>query len=209
MSSQRQAWDEHYSRPDPLWKGLPTALNDIPAGRVLELGCGNGKTAQALVRLTPQVVGLDFSRSGLLACRAAVPSPNLNLVEGDLRSLPFADRSFDHVVAIHVLGHLLQKDRGTAMHEISRVLVPGGGLSLRAFSRKDMRSGQGREVEPGTFVRGNGIPTHFFVRQELEALTMDLVPLSLEERIIEKRYHGLLHHRAEWEGSFQLADSER
>ena len=45
-----------------------------------------------------------------------------------------------------------------------RVLRPGGEVRFKAFSRADMRFGKGEEVEPGTFIRGAGVLTHYFSR---------------------------------------------
>ena len=203
MGSQRLSWDEHYSRPHPLWKGPVTGTLPKVSGRVLELGCGNGKTAGALVATAEMVVGADFSRPGLVSCQRSLMSPRLHLVEGDVRRLPFADHSFDHVVAFHVLGHLLKDERGDAMAEIRRVLVPGGYLAFRSFSHRDMRAGVGEEVEAGTYVRGNGIPTHYFSREDINDLTRGLIELSLQEIAQKKRYHGSDHIRAVWDGRYQ------
>ena len=172
-------------------------------GRVLELGCGNGKTAAVLVRTADEVVALDFSPKGLEACRNAVVSPKLELVRGDLRFLPFAQASMDHIVASHVLGHLLEGERVEAMREIVRVLSPGGTLVLRAFSVRDMRCGQGRAIENNTFQRGTGIRNHFFDRDEIRALTFGLEEISLEEVTSVKRYNGEERTRAEWVGLYR------
>lgn len=204
-NEQRASWDREYSSPHPVWKGPPVELGMELGGRVLELGCGNGKTASVLVRTAAGVVALDFSRKGLEACRNAVTSSNLEVVRGDLRSLPFADRSFDGVVASHVLGHLLEAEREEAVGEILRVLAPGGALVLRVFSVRDMRCGQGREVEKGTFQRGTGIRNHFFDGEEMLSLTSRLQEVSLEESISRKRYGGEEHVRAEWVGIYRAA----
>lgn len=207
---QRASWDREYSAPHPMWKGPPHEDPGLELeGKVLELGCGNGKTASVLVRKAAAVVALDFSMNGLAACRSAVRSPKLELVRGDLLSLPLADRSFDNVVASHVLGHLLEDERSEAMREIVRVLVPGGTLTLRAFSVRDMRCGQGREIEAGTFQRGTGIRNHFFERDELLDLASDLEEISLEEITSRKRYSGMEMIRAEWSGAFRSMGANR
>ena len=180
-------------------------LAELPlaGARVLELGCGNGKTAASLVRDASLVAALDFSRKGLEACRATVRSPKLDVVLGDVCCLPLADRSFDHVVASHVLGHLLEDERTEALKEIARVLVPGGTLLLRAFSVRDMRFGQGQEVEGNTFQRGTGIRNHFFEGDEIRRMTSGFEEIALEEIISRKRYDGAEKTRAEWAGTFR------
>lgn len=203
-STQRGSWDREYSKPDPLWKG--PSRDDLPllkGKRVLELGCGNGKTAAALVRSTEEIVAVDFSRRGLEACRRTLTAPNLLLVEADVRNLPFADASFDQVVAFHVLGHLSKEERRAAVDEVRRVLRPGGGLLVRAFSVNDMRCGSGARTEPGTYVKGTGILCHYFDAAELEDLFRDFRRDALEEVRSEKRYDGADRLRAEWVGAYQ------
>ncbi len=203
-STQRGSWDQEYSKPDPLWKG--PSRDDLPplkGMRVLELGCGNGKTAAALVRSAEEIVAVDFSRRGLEACRRTLTAPNLLLVEADVRNLPFADASFDQVVAFHVLGHLLKEERRAAADEVRRVLRPGGGLLVRVFSVNDMRCGSGTRIEQGTFVKGTGIPCHYFDAAELDDLFRELRKDALDEVRSEKRYDGADRLRAEWAGAYQ------
>lgn len=201
---QRAYWDREYSGPHPKWKGPP---RDGPSldlgGRVLELGCGNGKTAAALAQRGAEVVAVDFSVSGLRACRRSIGDERLDVVLADVRLLPFSDRAFDAVVASHVLGHLLQDGREEAMREARRVLRPGGTLAFRAFSVRDMRFGQGVEEEEGTYRRGTGIRTHFFDQEEVRSLASGLEELSLAEIVSRKRYGGVERTRAEWSGTFR------
>jgi len=166
---------------------------------VLELGCGNGKTLAALAR-SAETVGLDIARNALRAC-----SPGPALVQGDATRLPFADRSFDAVVAFHVLGHLAERERTEAVSEALRVLRPGGRLVVREFSVRDMRCGRGAEVEPMTFLRGTGIATHYFTAAELRALLGELEEEVLREEVTAKRY-GPGTQRAELVGAFRRRD---
>ncbi|MBI0584008.1 MAG: class I SAM-dependent methyltransferase [Methanomassiliicoccus sp.] len=203
MIPDRDHWEREYSKPDPVWKGPPADLPLLEGGRVLELGCGGGKTAAGLVKVAGEVVGIDHSRKGLHACTRSASSPRLELVEGDVRCLPFSGRSFDHVVAYHVLGHLLEDDRRRAIAEIDRVLRPGGSIHVRTFSARDMRAGEGEEVEPGTFLRGNGIRTHYFTDEEMVSLFPSRVAARLDEVVVRKRYHGRDMLRAEWNATYE------
>jgi len=107
------------------------------------------------------------------------------------------------VVAFHVLGHLLEEERREAAQEMARVIAPWGTLALKVFSARDMRFGQGEEVETGTFLRGTGIMTHFFEQEEIRELFAGLEVLSLAETSAIKRYGGMERTRAEWTGAFK------
>lgn len=84
--------------------------------RVLEVGCGNG---EYLARIDS--VGLDLSLGMLASARQRNAGP---LVCADAERIPFADRSFDVLLAPHMLYHVA--DRTAAVHELRRVLVDGG-----------------------------------------------------------------------------------
>ena len=93
----------------------------LPGARVLDLGCGTGFT---LTRLPESVrsVGLDYSPAALAFARRRASSSAL--VRGSAYALPFADASFDAVLALDVLEHL--DDDLAAARELRRVLAPGG-----------------------------------------------------------------------------------
>ncbi|MGB3943701.1 MAG: class I SAM-dependent methyltransferase, partial [Methanothrix sp.] len=60
------AWDRQYREKGRIWRGAPAKLPDLPEGsRVLELGCGNGKTLAAMLRRSWRVAALDISTLAL------------------------------------------------------------------------------------------------------------------------------------------------
>jgi SAM-dependent methyltransferase len=120
----------------------------------------------------------------------------------DASCLPLQDGSFDAVFAFHVTGHLLAKGRSALASEAARVLAPGGRLFFRDFSKQDMRAGQGEEVEPGSFLRGGGILTHYFRESEVGELFCDLLPSSIGTHCWKLRVKGETHVRAEVEAVF-------
>jgi len=85
----------------------------VPAGRVLDLACGDGP----LLRLLPDAVGVDFS-AGELAL-----APAGRVVQARAQTLPFADRSFD--AATCHLAFMLFDDIERVVAELARVLRPG------------------------------------------------------------------------------------
>ena len=84
--------------------------------------------------------------------------------------LPFRSESFDSVTMVHFIDHLLAADRERAAKEIDRVLRPGGAIFGRFFSVDDIRRGKGKQIEPNTYLRGNGITVHYFIGEEIIGL---------------------------------------
>ena len=61
---------------------------------------------------------------------------------------------------------------------------------MREFDAEDMRAGQGDEVEPGTFQRGQGILTHYFTEREVEQLFSGLKPVVVGTHSWNLRIRG-------------------
>lgn len=99
------------------------ALEHAQHGTVLEVGAGDGTFARLVRdRLSIDEVVVDLSPSMVALARAA----GIDARVADAQALPFADDSFDAVVANWMLYHLPDLDRG--LGEIVRVLRPGGSL---------------------------------------------------------------------------------
>ena len=172
MEKNAESWENDYSRRGRIWGGAVHDLPDIlPGHAVLELGCGNGKTFSALLNRGCTVTGIDFSKSAAIMCsRNNRAFPGSHVVIADAGILPFAASSFDEIIACHIVGHLDKRGRGSLVRESFRVLKPGGSLYFSGFSTEDFRAGNGIEQEPGTFVRKNGISTHYFTETEVRDL---------------------------------------
>lgn len=105
--------------------------NQKPASgiRVVELGCGPGLYSRKLAQRFPQiaVTGVDRSERQLSWARARTSSgaiPNCSFERVNILSLPFAEASFDALVASRIFTIL--PDRQRAVGEMFRVLKTGG-----------------------------------------------------------------------------------
>jgi SAM-dependent methyltransferase len=132
------AWREHadafvaWAREpghDSYWRfhrDLFLELLPGPGRRTLDLGCGEGRLSRDLKRLGHAVVGVDLSPGMVAAAREADPEIDVRLA--DAAELPFADGSFDCVVAFMSLQDVDPFER--AIEEAARVLEPGGRFCL-------------------------------------------------------------------------------
>ena len=113
-------------------------LDVRPGDRVLDLGCGFGRHAFEAARRGAAVVALDAGPDEVAQVRAtlgamvdvgelAADHP-ATAVQGNALSLPFADGTFDRVIASEVLEHI--PDDTAAIRELARVLRPGGTMAV-------------------------------------------------------------------------------
>ncbi|HIK33296.1 MAG TPA: methyltransferase domain-containing protein [Oscillatoriales cyanobacterium M59_W2019_021] len=104
--------------------------------RLLDCGCGFGGTIASLNDRfsNMELVGLNIDGRQLDRAREQVQPCNGNTIEfvqGDACQLPFADNSFDVVLAVECIFHFPSRDR--FFQEARRVLKPGGKLTLCDF----------------------------------------------------------------------------
>lgn len=95
-----------------------------PAGRTLEVGCGEGRVARDLTERGHGVTALDSAAGLVRHARDADPAAAY-LVAGGAQ-LPIRDRSFDIVVAYNALQ--VVDDMRATVRECARVLRRGGHL---------------------------------------------------------------------------------
>ena len=101
-----------------------SALNRLPTGAVLDVGCGRGDLGAALVRRGWRVTGIDPSDQ---AC-AVARTRGMETRVATLESAMLADESFDVVVMSHSLEHVAEPRADLA--RVRRLLRPGGLLLI-------------------------------------------------------------------------------
>jgi ubiquinone/menaquinone biosynthesis C-methylase UbiE len=110
---------------------VPIDLHDYADKSVLDVGCGMGAGLNFLARVVDarSMVGLDLSPKAIERANASLSRrSNLRYVEGDAERIPFDDNSFDVVVNIESAHNY--PDLGKFLDEVTRVLKPGGYLTL-------------------------------------------------------------------------------
>jgi ubiquinone/menaquinone biosynthesis C-methylase UbiE len=171
-----EGWDEYAPFYD--WENAQTVgrrdvafwtrVASAAKGPVLELGCGTGRIAMPVAKAGATVVGIDRSAPMLDRARKRVKrarvGPRVQLVRGDIRHLPFPDRTFPLVMAPYgILQSLLaERDLTRTLEAVARVLTRKGtfGLELVAdlpawseySKRVSLRGKRGPSGKPITLV---------------------------------------------------------
>ncbi|HLT37487.1 MAG TPA: class I SAM-dependent methyltransferase, partial [Enhygromyxa sp.] len=121
-------FEDKYASQNPIARRLVAGFLDAvtelyaladPAGKkVLEVGCGEGKLASALIRRGPTPARYLATDVSLDAITTEL-DPRIETATASIYELPFASASFDVVVCCEVHEHLDEPARGLA--EIARV----------------------------------------------------------------------------------------
>jgi SAM-dependent methyltransferase len=109
----------------------------VTRGRMLEIGCGAGRTAVAFARVFEEVEGVDISPRMIDAAREQGLPENVHLRATDGESLDaFEDASFDFVFSQHVFQHIASESVvARYLSEIGRVLKPDAAALLQFDTR--------------------------------------------------------------------------
>ena len=102
------------------------------ADRVIDLGCGSGRSILWNAGSGARFIGVDVSPYFAQESRAQA-----DLTLADLRQLPFADGTFTKGYALDVLEHLSPAALDAMLAEAARVIAPGGGLFVYSHVRKN------------------------------------------------------------------------
>jgi ubiquinone/menaquinone biosynthesis C-methylase UbiE len=98
---------------------------------ILDIGCGTGLLLQRAGRRFPsaELTGIDAAEEMILVAQLSIPAgAPVRFMQGFAEQLPFPAASFDLVLSTISFHHWTDQVRG--LHEVQRVLLPGGVLAL-------------------------------------------------------------------------------
>ncbi len=121
------------------WHRYQAAAAQLAGRDVLDVGSGEGYGAAVLARTARSVAAVDVDAPSIERARGRYPDDSLKFFAASAAALPFADASFDAVVAFELLEHLPRSDHAAALSEWKRVLRPGGVVLVSTPDRERMR----------------------------------------------------------------------
>jgi len=124
----------------------------LAAGRVLEVGCGEGYGTAVLAETAATVLGIDYDATTI--AHAAATYPQAHFVRANLAALPVPSATFDLVATLQVIEHVWNHPE--FLGECRRALRPGGRLLVTTPNRL-------------TFTPGSDVPVNPFHTKEFTA----------------------------------------
>lgn len=148
-----RAWNERYAAAELVWSETPNIFvaevaGVLPAGRALDLACGEGRNAIWLARRGWTVTGVDFSDTAIGKARhlAEKARATVNWMCEDVIDWEPAD-SFDLVVICYL--HLPHEGMSHVLGHACRALAENGSLLVVGHARANLASGIGGPQDPG------------------------------------------------------------
>ena len=136
---EHEGWERVADKYDSVWASstrqfippLLDAANIAKEMSILDVGCGPGYVSAAAAERGAKPIGLDFSAEMIAIAKKMFP--RIEFRRGDAQNLPFANASFDRVVANFALLHLADPERACA--EAARVLKSGGRFGFTTWAK--------------------------------------------------------------------------
>ena len=143
-------WDERYGQRQQ-WSSGPNALveslvRELPPGRAVDLGAGEGRHALWLAALGWQVTAVDFSGVGLARGRAQPGADRVRWFRGDVRVWGGPDDPLDLVLVAYL--HLPEAEITDLLRRSVRWLRPGGRLLVLGHDVDNIAHGVGGPQNP-------------------------------------------------------------
>lgn len=176
----QNVWNDFYKErgrfyilPHPSFGKVITTFRTNQLKKVLDLGCGSGRHSLRLAREGFDVTGIDFSQEAIDLSKRWAASENLSIdfrVHDFREQLPFADDSFDAVVAIDSITYDTKKTVRSALLDVKRILRKNGMVFLTLPTRAD-----------------NPLVSHLLFEKE-EAIEMVSDTFQLVETFMDNQY---------------------
>ncbi len=110
------------------------ALSIDAHDRVIDIGCGHGRSLGVLAARAPNgyIAGVDpselMTEIAVRRNRKSVKAGRVDITIAGVDAIPYADEAFDKALCVHVI--YFWEDIDATLREIARVLKPGGRLAL-------------------------------------------------------------------------------
>jgi SAM-dependent methyltransferase len=134
-----------------------------PPGPVLEAGCGSGRFVKYLHDRGFDCRGIEFNAETVRNIR--VKWPQLQIVQGDVLEMPYAEATFAGVLAIGLIEHF-EDGPERVLAEIRRVLKPGGSALITVPCLNGLRRLKGPLCGITHMVRVNPLVRQMFNKKK-------------------------------------------
>jgi len=157
LESEAAEWDERYAGADRIWSGEPNGalvheVADLPPGRALDVGCGEGADAVWLASKGWSVTALDVSEVAIDRGRLQAKGAGVDItwIRGGLLDTKLPSAGFDLVSVQYPA--LRRTPDSDAEHALIDAVAPGGTLLVVHHDMSDPTHALERGLDPNDWV---------------------------------------------------------
>ncbi len=176
-------WNERYAGEDYAYGKSPNAyfksvIDDLPPGKMLMPGAGEGRDAVYAAQLGWQVDAFDFSAAGQAKALKLATDANVSINFQVLNVADFAppQQVYDFVALIFF--HLPSVLRRPFHQKVAQTLRPGGYVLLEAFSPEQLPRDSGGPKNRDMLMSKADVKAEF---SELQMISLEAPEIELDE----------------------------
>ncbi|MCZ7529260.1 MAG: class I SAM-dependent methyltransferase [Acidimicrobiia bacterium] len=155
-------WNRRYDEWELVWSAGPNQfvaaeVADLPAGRALDLACGEGRNALFLAEQGWRVTAVDFSDVALEKARRIAARRNVSVdwVLADLLEYEPAERAWDLVLVCYL--QLPAGERRRVLEHASAAVAPGGSILVIGHDVENLTSGARGPKDPAVLLTPDAV----------------------------------------------------
>jgi len=212
-TSQKKYFEEAYRTGEHGWpvegasapvvRFLQQFKKEKSTGRVLDIGCGEGRHAVLFAREGYATIGLDYQPLALARARRfsgisgnGTARTNLQFMLGDVFHLPFRPESFDVVLDYGCLHHIRRRDTDAYLGNVVPVLKRGGYFLLSCFSTRFKHHPD--EKRKRDWMVHNGHYDRFFRKGDFKAIfgrDFNMIHVEEERQSVYAFFHVVMRKK--------------
>lgn len=105
-----------------------------PNSKVLDIGCGNGRSIFDILPITQNIVGIDHEEKAVLDAKNNFSSyPSVEIIQTDAMAMPFDNEVFDFIICMGTFANFADS-KFIVLKEMRRVLKRAGRIIISVFS---------------------------------------------------------------------------
>jgi len=160
--------------------------------KVLDVGCGSGRSVFDILSKTKNIVGIDHSDRAVADAKNNFSRyPSIKILKADAAQLPFDNEEFDFVICMTTFANFADK-KFKALEEMRRVLKDSGKIIISVFSENALEERMRvyktlgvkiKEVKNGTVIFDESLGDNIseqFTKEQLENI-FSKVNLKIED----------------------------
>ena len=179
----------------PLYRFLMVCNESAESKNVLDCGAGGDSPPLSMFNeYGYKTTGIESDPKQIEKAVSFSKKSNqaLEIIEADMRKLPFGEASFDCVYSYNSIFHMKKDDIKKGIKEMKRVLKPKGLMFVNFLSTDDFRCGEGPCIGDNEYEQMDDEPVihSYFKHNEADGYFLDMKILYKEIRILERIYDG-------------------